>query len=293
MVYESVSVIIPTYNRNIIVLETLEHFNNQSIKNFELIVIDQTQNPDNRLIDFTSEIFNYIYIKIEEVGLPNARNVAANKANGEILIFVDDDVIPDPTLIEKYIFEYNKHPQPNIIIGGKVIEYDSIIMNDDLTINGGRITFYGKTKKNFSSDKYGNCHWVVGCNFSVRKCFLLEIGGFDKNYKGNAILEDCDFCFNAKKYGGRVLFSPKPMLVHLRAPTGGTRQSNSSQGMFYRSHNTVYFFRKYGRYRFLLFVFIYLNSVALKDWVQKKHGISAFIWTWIGFYKGLVTKLNK
>ena len=293
MVYESVSVIIPTYNRNIIVLETLEHFNNQSIKNFELIVIDQTQNPDNRLIDFTSEIFNYIYIKIEEVGLPNARNVAANKANGEILIFVDDDVIPDPTLIEKYIFEYNKHPQPNIIIGGKVIEYDSIIMNDDLTINGGRITFYGKTKKNFSSDKYGNCHWVVGCNFSVRKCFLLEIGGFDKNYKGNAILEDCDFCFNAKKYGGRVLFSPKPMLVHLRAPTGGTRQSNSSQGMFYRSHNTVYFFRKYGRYRFLLFVFIYLNSVALKDWAQKKHGISAFIWTWRGFYKGFVTKLNK
>ena len=293
MVYESVSVIIPTYNRNIIVLETLGHFNNQSIKNFELIVIDQTQNPDNRLIDFISEIFNYIYIKIEEVGLPNARNVAANKANGEILIFVDDDVIPDPTLIEKYIFEYNKHPQPNIIIGGKVIEYDSIIMNDDLTINGGRITFYGKTKKNFSSDKYGNCHWVVGCNFSVRKCFLLEIGGFDKNYKGNAILEDCDFCFNAKKYGGRVLFSPKPMLVHLRAPTGGTRQSNSSQGMFYRSHNTVYFFRKYGRYRFLLFVFIYLNSVALKDWVQKKHGISAFIWTWRGFYKGFVTKLNK
>ena len=62
MVYESVSVIIPTYNRNIIVLETLEHFNNQSIKNFELIVIDQTQNPDNRLIDFTSEIFNYLYI---------------------------------------------------------------------------------------------------------------------------------------------------------------------------------------------------------------------------------------
>ena len=293
MVYESVSVIIPTYNRNIIVLETLEHFNNQSIKNFELIVIDQTQNPDNRLIDFTSEIFNYIYIKIEEVGLPNARNVAANKANGEILIFVDDDVIPDPTLIEKYIFEYNKHPQPNIIIGGKVIEYDSIIMNDDLTINGGRITFYGKTKKNFSSDKYGNCHWVVGCNFSVRKCFLLEIGGFDKNYKGNAILEDCDFCFNAKKYGGRVLFSPKPMLVHLRAPTGGTRQSNSSQGMFYRSHNTVYFFRKYGRYRFLLFVFIYLNSVALKDWVQKKHGISAFILSWYGFYKGFITKLKK
>ena len=31
MLHDSVSVIIPTYNRNIIVLDTLEHFNNQSI----------------------------------------------------------------------------------------------------------------------------------------------------------------------------------------------------------------------------------------------------------------------
>jgi len=293
MLHDSVSVIIPTYNRNIIVLKTLEHFNNQSIKNFELIVIDQTQCPSKELIDYTSEIFNYLYVNIEEVGLPNARNVAANKASGKILIFVDDDVIPESTLIENYIFEYNKNLQPNIIIGGKVIEYDSIIMNNDLKMTGGRITFYGKTKKNFSSDQYGNCQWVVGCNFSVRKCYLLEIGGFDKNYKGNAILEDCDFCFNAKEYNGRVLFSPKPILEHLRAPTGGTRQSNTAKGMFYRSHNTVYFFRKYGMNKFLLFVFIYLNGVALKDWVQKKHGISAFIWTWYGFYKGFITTLNK
>ena len=124
--------------------------------------------------------------------------------------------------------------------------------------------------------------------------WLIEkIGGFDKNYKGNAILEDCDFCFNAKNYDGKVLFSPKPVLEHLRARTGGTRQSNSAKGMFYRSHNTVYFFRKYGRHRFLLFVLIYLNGVAFKDWVQKKHGISAFIWTWCGFYKGFITKLIK
>ena len=122
MLHDSVSVIIPTYNRNIIVLKTLEYFNNQSIKDFELIVIDQTQFPDKELIDFTSEYFNYLYINIEEVGLPNARNVAANKANGEILIFVDDDVKPEPTLIENYIFEHNKNSQPNIIIGGKVIE---------------------------------------------------------------------------------------------------------------------------------------------------------------------------
>ena len=57
-----VSVIVTTYNRKELLKETIDSILNQTYKNFELIVIDQTQNPDNRLIDFTSEIFNYIYI---------------------------------------------------------------------------------------------------------------------------------------------------------------------------------------------------------------------------------------
>ena len=145
----------------------------------------------------------------------------------------------------------------NIVIGGRVIEQGSTIMNKDSDIIGGEITFYGKTKKNFSANKYGNCQWVVGCNFGVRRDYLLEIDGFDKNYKGNAMLEDCDFCFNVKKCDGMVLFSPKPTLEHLRVPTGGTRQLKNSKGMYYRAHNTVYFFRKYGKRRFLFFVFLF------------------------------------
>ncbi len=293
MIRDTVSVIIPTYNRNLIVLKTLGHFNNQSIKNFELIVLDQTQFYDKRLVKYRSKTFNYVYINIDEVGLPNARNIAAQNASGNILVFVDDDVIPAINFIEKYLKEFIDNPDPNIVIGGKVVELNSKIMMSDLKITGGLITFYGKTKKNFSANKYGNCQWVVGCNFAVRRNYLLEIGGFDKNYIGNAILEDCDFCFNVSKCEGKILFSPKPMLEHLRVPTGGTRQINASKGMFYRVHNTVYFFRKYGKRRFLPFVFIYLNGVALKNWVYKKHGLSAFTWTWIGFIKGLFTKLIK
>ena len=205
---------------------------------------------------------------------------------------MDDDVIPTYNFIEQYLLEFQDNPQPNIVIGGRVIEQGSTIMNKDSDIIGGEITFYGKTKKNFSANKYGNCQWVVGCNFGVRRDYLLEIDGFDKNYKGNAMLEDCDFCFNVKKCDGMVLFSPKPTLEHLRVPTGGTRQLKNSKGMYYRAHNTVYFFRKYGKRRFLFFVFLYLNGIALKDWLRQKHGFSAFFWAWIGFFKGLHTKLK-
>jgi len=293
MVKDTLSVIIPTYNRNLIVLKTLGDFNGQTIKNFELIVLDQTQNPENDLVNFKSKKYNYSYFNIDEIGLPNARNVAAEKANGEILVFVDDDVIPEGNLVEQYLLEFKNNPEPNIVIGGKVIEPGSNIMNNNLKITGGQITFYGKTMKNFSSNEYENCQWVVGCNFAVRRDYLLEIGGFDKNYQGNAMLEDCDFCFTVKKYGGRILFSPKPMLEHLRASTGGTRQKNASKGMLYRSHNTVYFFRKHGLSHLLPFVIVYLNAVALKDFILRKHGVSAFILTWNGIYKGFITKINQ
>ena len=73
----------------------------------------------------------------------------------------------------------------------------------------------------------------------------------------------------------------------------GGRRVEGTKVRLCPKNNSVYFFRKYGRRRFLFFVFLYLNGVALKELIKQKHGLSSFIWTWIGFYKGLVTKFNK
>ena len=47
------SLIIPTYNRQKIVLQTLDYLNNQVGKDFEIIVVDQTNLPEKQLTDFT------------------------------------------------------------------------------------------------------------------------------------------------------------------------------------------------------------------------------------------------
>ena len=288
-----VSLIIPTYNRQEIVSQTLKYLKKQSITGFEVILVDQTVSNDSNLKNFKNDGFIYKYIKITETGLPNARNVGAENAKGDILVFIDDDSIPDPDLIQSYINLFNDYEKDKWCIGGRVIEKNTNMFKENDSIVGGWITWYGKTLKNFDTVTSGECEWATGGNFGLTKDLFIEAGGFDPNFIGTAVMEDGDFGYAVRKNGGRVYYYPEPVIEHLRIPTGGVRQKNPAEGMFYRAHNTVYFFRKYGRRRFLFFVFLYLNGVALKEWIKQKHGLSSFIWTWIGFYKGLVTKLNK
>jgi GT2 family glycosyltransferase len=222
--------------------------------------------------------------------LPNARNIAAHLAKGELLIFVDDDILPDENFIMDFIKEFDKHYHENCVIGGRIQETGSDMMNTTPKIIGGNITSYGKPIRNFNSEKSGNCEWVAGGNFAVRKEIFLQIKGFDKNFIGNAMFEDCDFCFTVKENGGQVYYSPKPFVEHLRAVTGGTRQINKSKGMYYRAHNTVYFLRKHEFKLRLISTFFYLNAVAIKDLFLRRHGISAIFWSWMGYFKGFTTK---
>ena len=104
-----VSLIIPTYNRQEIVSQTLKYLKKQSITGFEVILVDQTVSNDSNLKNFKNDGFIYKYIKITETGLPNARNVGAENAKGDILVFIDDDSIPDPDLIQSYMNLFNDY----------------------------------------------------------------------------------------------------------------------------------------------------------------------------------------
>ena len=105
------------------------------------------------------------------------------------------------------------------------------------------------------------------------------------------MLEDVDFGFSINKSGGQVRYDPNPTIQHLRIPTGGTRDESADKSMYYRSHNTVYFLRKHHRFFNLFPAFLYLNAVALKDFLQKKHSLFAFIWCWKGFLDGFKRKI--
>lgn len=286
------TIIIPTLDRPEAVLSVLKALTAQTISSYEVIVLDQSDDEDERIKEFRTDSFSYLYHYIEEKGSHNARNVAASLAHGDILLFLDDDVKLEKDLVKNYLHLFDELDESFWIIGGRIHERGSRIFNERRNIVGGRITIYGKTLKNFSTSVQGECEWVAGGNFAVRRPRFLQVGGFDKNFIGNAMLEDADFSYRIRKAGGKVFYSPRPRIEHLRIPTGGTRTINKDKAMFYRAHNSVYFFRKHKPLWQLPLVFLYLNGVAAKDFIRRKHSILAVFQTWLGFIRGFATPIK-
>ena len=288
----NISLIIPTYNRQETVIQTLNYLKLQNCEDYELVVVDQTESAHPQLLNFKFEdsSIKYKYLHIEEIGLPNARNIGAKIASNEILIYLDDDCIPNPNLINSYKLIFKKLDSKIWCVAGRVIEKNTNIFRQSNKIVGGWITWYGKTLKNFDTDNRGICQWAPGGNFAIRKKRYLELGGFDTNYIGNAMLEDADFGFNIIENGGHVIYEPSPVMEHLRVPLGGTRKESASRGMYYRSHNTIYFLRKHKLKLRIFPAIFYLAAVTLNDLLKGRHGPLAIVWSQLGIIKGMLTK---
>lgn len=101
---ELVSIIIPTYNGEEYILETIESCLNQSYDNIEVIVIDDgsTQDIEKRLKMYI-ESGQIKFIKQKNKGLPGARNAGISMAKGKYIQFLDDDDLISKDKIENQV----------------------------------------------------------------------------------------------------------------------------------------------------------------------------------------------
>ncbi len=102
-----VSCIIPTKDRPDFVLEAVKSVRNQTYKNIEIIVIDDSTN------NFTHEVLSRTalgirYIKNEKNrGAPYSRNIGLCEAKGDVISFLDDDDVWLPHKIETQLAMLN------------------------------------------------------------------------------------------------------------------------------------------------------------------------------------------
>src|SRR6267143_1280624 len=85
-----ISVIIPTYNRERFVIKAIDSILNQTVKDYEIIVIDDGSTDGTRTaLEAYSKKIRYIYQ--ENAGVSSARNAGIKKAQGEWMAFLDSD----------------------------------------------------------------------------------------------------------------------------------------------------------------------------------------------------------
>ena len=209
----SVSIIIPTYNRGEVLCNTVAMALAQDYPDFEVIVVDQTPEPPAMVREFVKTAGERLrYIRRQVANLPAARNAGVRMARGEIIVFIDDDVIIGPEYVAAHVGRYSDSSVGGV--AGFTLppgDYDEEQM------------FWQQPIGNRESLPDGTflVESAVGCNCSFRKGAIVEVGMFDENFTGSALGEDVDLALRVKHKGYRLIFDLRIRLVHLALQSGG------------------------------------------------------------------------
>jgi len=275
-----VSLVLPTLDRPQAIYNLLRHLEHQTVAPHEIIIVDQSAPLDERVASYAAATPRVRHHRISERGLPNARNVGIGLATGDVVLFLDDDSIPDPDLIRFHAEAYGDREVGGV--GGRVQGgYDSV---------GSSIGKFresdGKVVRNFGATTRCDVDHLPGGNMSFRRSVFDRAGGFDKTYGGSSIGEETDFCLRARRVGVRFVFEPRASLEHLHLPTGGCRAPKFEDWLYWHSHNSVLFVLRHAR-RALLPLFFLKRTLRLGLFALE-HGSVALIAVGLkGFARGI------
>lgn len=181
------SVIVPTRNRADLLGETLSSISLQTINSdlFEVLVVDNGSSDRTQSVIKAHQpnIANLINIYAPEPGLHTGRHQGMKAANGDILVFADDDIDALPTWLASIDEAFQV---ANIaMVGGNNFPMFLDTPPTWLTTMWNRPTLRGyKAIPALSVIEFTNApkeispYQIWGCNFAIRKDVLLKAGGF-------------------------------------------------------------------------------------------------------------------
>lgn len=294
------SVIVPTYQREQVLCETIQHLLGLSYPNFELIVIDQTpahEADTEQFIHACEEKYpeRFRWHFVAKVNLAHARNVGARMAKGEYLLYCDDDIIPPFDLIQRHMIHFEE-PGVGAATGGVTMKHRKRPPKPSPCVilpSGRLIEHWGHELPRCTTDS------LRGCNMSVARQLAFEVGLFDEGFIGNAHREETDFSLRIRRRGYQIVYDPDAAVVHLSHPAGGSRASQATnKGKYFLElyYNHAYFHAKNFPQRYLpWFLYRGLGLVFVKLGIIQKHPqwiVTSLHGLWQGYWAGRRKRVN-
>ncbi|NLV53727.1 MAG: glycosyltransferase [Bacteroidales bacterium] len=205
------SVIIPVYNRPDEVDELLDSLTRQSIKDFEVVVVeDGSTTPCKEVVEKYMGQLNIQYLSKKNGGPGLARNYGVEHSKGEYVLILDSDcVLPEGYLsaIEKELTEH-----PCDAFGGPDTAHESFT-NVQKAISYSMTSFFTTGgirggKKKGAMDKF----YPRSFNMGMRREVYLKLKGFSKMRFG----EDIDFSYRIVEAGYKSRLFPEAWVWHKR-----------------------------------------------------------------------------
>lgn len=236
------SVVIPTYNKKDVLEETLKALEGQVLEgaDYEVIVVDDGS-TDGTLEWLGEQQFKFTCRVLSQAnrGAGAARNLGARAAQGEVLLFLDADILAASGLLgvhwaahqrEGHILVAGRVPQWTALKGGAAYQvfarmYDlgeearklayPFVLTQNLSIRAKDFALLGS----FDEDLL----WGEDTEFAYRasearfefvddsRNVLSELGGFDENLPRG---QDTEFGYRASRAGFEILYNPRAVGYH-------------------------------------------------------------------------------
>ena len=234
-----VSVIIPTLNRYEYLKDVLKDFESQTYKNFEIIIVDQTDNFSPKFYEGWNLDIKFWFQ--EEKALWKARNEAILSAKGSVILMSEDDIRVPEDLIENHL---------KAIDFFKADASCGVFFPEGSTIPKERNYF-----------KYGE-QFATG-NALLKKELFDLVGLFDRQFEKQR-MGDGEFGLRLYVNGFKLISNPLAYCIDVKAPEGGLRIAGGSWDAWRPKKmfgprpvpSVLYFSRKYfGNKRTILYIF--------------------------------------
>jgi GT2 family glycosyltransferase len=203
-----ISVVVPTYNRRDSLRRLLLALERQTVSEFEVVVVDDGSTDDTpELLSTFQPIYQLTVIRQPNSGPAAARNAGVERARAELILFLDDDVVPIPELIDLHL--QAQHAEPNVVAIGPMAppsdfrrpawirwEEEMLEVQYQAMLSGE----YPCTPRQFYT-----------ANASLSRSRFLEVGGFDRTFKR---AEDVEMAYRMRDRGATFTFLSTAVVYH-------------------------------------------------------------------------------
>jgi GT2 family glycosyltransferase len=172
----------------------------------ELVLLDASSQGSAKAIAKQNKgMLSIQYVPVPGMGASEARNIGAEKAGSDFLLFTDDDCVPKKGWASAYLAAFRRG-------------YDAVT---GMTVRGKPLSpsvrYFSEERECTRSDLFDPVKQSSGNNWACRKDVFLAMKGFDGRFGPGAkyrAAEDLELMYRLIKSGKKVLRSPKPVVVH-------------------------------------------------------------------------------
>ncbi len=243
-----ISVVIPTYNRKPILekcLKALEkqQLNDDKISDYEVVLVDDgsTDGTLEWLQENKQDFPHVCSFSQDHLGPAAARNLGVNKANGDIIIFIDSDLVVTETFLQCHA---------NALVKG-----EEKLGSDRLFTYGAVINtcnFDHPTSEPYKITDFSAAYFATG-NVAIARKWLEKVGLFDTGFQLYG-WEDLELGVRLKQLGLKLIKCPEAMGYHWHPPFNLAQIPNLIDKEIQRGRMGVLFYQKHPTFEVRLMI---------------------------------------